>query len=206
MLSYTRTAPVFAAIRRRAISSSSSSGSGVVAAAWPEGLLQSHQGKRPTAVSARLASELLYEVGWQSRHSCIDVRPTAEFVAGRARGAYNVPLEPYADFVTRAAHVIEQIHLDLPAAQHLARASLPKPSVGSGTDDSNDDDATAPHKSRLVITGDDTSSLAFSATAALLSAGYTNAVCLEVGFGAWREMGLPCDSDFETDEFPDSTF
>ena len=183
---------------RRLLSSSSSSdaGSGVIAAHWPEGLLQAHQGNSPTTVSAQLASELLYEVGWQSRHTFLDVRPAAIFASGHARGAYNVPFEPIDSFVARAAETVEQIMLDKPPAHHVASASLP-----------HGEDSSTPMRMRLVIGGDDTSSLAFAATAACLEAGYVNAVCLEVGFDAWREMGHPCALiDADEDDFQDSTF
>lgn len=202
-----RRLPTAAARRLLASSSSSSSagGSGVVAAHWPEGLLQAHAGKRPTAVSAPLASELLYEVGWQSRHNFLDVRSESLFAAGHVRGAYNVPLEPQTTFVARAEAAVEKIRLDQPAAQHLARASLPR--VSEGVVESDDDDGTTAMKMRLVIGGDDTSSLAFTATASLLSAGFTNAVCMDVGFDAWKAMGLPCEGvDVDADEFQDSTF
>ena len=175
--------------------------SGVVGAKWPDGLLQDSGGKRPTFVNASLADELLFEVGWQSRHALLDVRPAKLFSGGRIRGAFSVPYDPAASFVERAARVVEQIHLDQPPAQHLAKASIPRAEAQA-----NDDEMSA-KLVRLIVCGDDSSSIAFNATDALLRQGYHNALALDIGFDGWAERGFPCDSDqSDGDEFPDSTF
>jgi rhodanese-related sulfurtransferase len=174
--------------------------SGVVAGNWPEGLLQDAQGRKPTAVDAALAEELLYEVGWQSRHSIVDVRSIESFSAGCVRGASNVPFEPQETFLERAEATVARIQRDQPPAQHLALASLPLRGTGMAGDESS-------KLLRLIVGGDDTSSAAFSACHILLQAGYKNAVMLAVGFDEWKRLGLPCDAvESKDDEFPDSTF
>ena len=192
--------------RQRCLCSSSSLPSGVIAASWPEGLLQESGGKSPTTVAANLAEELLFEVGWQSRHSFIDVRSAEAFAAGRVRGAHSVPFEPAESFEQRAVEAIEKLHREQPPAQHLARASLPRGEAEAAAQDGGDDIESS-KLVRLIIGGDDTSSLAFSATKVLLGYGFKNVLALSVGFEEWRKLGLPCELDLEDDdEFPDSTF
>ena len=179
------------------------SSSGVIAALWPEGLLQESGGKSPTSIQPNLAEELLFEVGWQARHACIDVRAAEDFAHGRVRGAHSVPYAPASTFEERAMAALAKIHREQPAAQHLARASLPR---GEGGDGDGDDLGSA-KLVRLIIGGDDTSSLAFTATKVLLDSGFKNVLTLAVGFEEWKKQGLPCESDLEEDdEFPDSTF
>ena len=184
------------------LSSRSRGASGVVAANWPEGLLQDSGGRKPTAVDVALAEELLYEVGWQARHSFLDVRPATAYTAGRVRGAHNVPFQPEGTFMARAEAVIAQIHRDQPPAQYLARASLPRgEKVGAGQ---ADEDLESPRLLRLIVGGDRTA--AFSACEVLLQAGFKNTLTLAVGFDEWKRLGLPCDDTESEDDFPDSTF
>jgi len=96
--------------------------SGVLASAWPIGILQEKGGKRPTTVSLTQTEELLYEVGWMARHSYLDVRSAADFDLGRPRGAVSLPYEPAETFLERAAVTIERIQLERPPAHHLALA------------------------------------------------------------------------------------
>ena len=186
-----------AARHRRFLCSDSS---GVIASAWPRGLLQESGGKRPTTISLTLAEELLYEVGWQSRHASLDVRDAGEFSLGRMRGAISVPFEPQGSFLARADAAIERMRLELPAAQHLALASQPRTGTASG-------DELSPKLSKLIVAGDDSSSLALTATSELLAAGYQNVVALEAGYGTWASRGLPCEHVLgAAEDMPDSTF
>uniref|UniRef100_A0A7S4F1D9 Rhodanese domain-containing protein n=1 Tax=Chrysotila carterae TaxID=13221 RepID=A0A7S4F1D9_CHRCT len=81
-------------------------------AAWPEGLLSgegaAEQGGTP--IPAHFASELLFEVGWQSRHCFLDIRSADAFGAGRVRGALNVPFEPETTFLARAGAALDRLH------------------------------------------------------------------------------------------------
>ena len=184
-------------LRRHARHLCAKANAGVIASAWPRGLLQEKEGQRPTNVSLNLAVDLLFEVGWQSRHSLLDVRTADLFAAGRARGAHNVPYEPAATFKARASEMIEQIYLARPPAQHLSFATQPRGDA--------DEEPDSPKFAKLIVMGDDESSLALTATAELLSSGYTNAVACEAGFAQWQQNGLPCEL-LEEDELPDSTF
>lgn len=59
--------------------------------------------ERLAAVPCEVASELLYEVGWESRHVYVDVRDAAAFGRGRPKGAINVPFhtdDAFAALVT----------------------------------------------------------------------------------------------------------
>jgi rhodanese-related sulfurtransferase len=177
--------------------------SGVIAAVWPKGLLQEAGGKRATVVNLDLAEELCYEVGWQARHNLLDVRPAERFEVRRPRGAHSVPYEPASTFVERAITAIDRIHLDRPA-QYLSAASHARGELEPG-----EDDGTSMLMARLVVVGDDDSSLAMTATTALLDAGYTNTVALAAGFEEWERRGLPCETSGGVEgeeEFPDSTF
>ncbi|KAJ1451418.1 hypothetical protein M885DRAFT_529810 [Pelagophyceae sp. CCMP2097] len=51
-------------------------------------------------IPPELAHELVFEVGWESRHCFVDVRDAATFARGRARDAINIPWG--ADFSTAA--------------------------------------------------------------------------------------------------------
>jgi len=75
---------------------------------WPRGLL-SGDGQAPTPLAPALVAELMYEVGWQSRHRMVDVRRAEDFNSVRPHGAHNVPLEPIDSFVTRA---VNELRLD----------------------------------------------------------------------------------------------
>jgi len=69
------------------------------------------------------------------------------------------------------------------------------------------EELNSPLLARLVVGGDDESSLAMTATAELLAAGYSNAVAAQAGFGEWQRRGMPCDGVLgEEKEMPDSTF
>lgn len=72
---------------------------------WPRGLLGG-SGGAPTALPPGLAAELLYEVGWHSRHVLLDVRPAVAFASARPRGALSVPLLPVDTLVERAAAAV----------------------------------------------------------------------------------------------------
>ena len=210
----------------------SSTPSGVIAAQWPEGLLQESGGKAPTSIHANLAEEcvnlivfqviprqgrnresdhcsfesrpcrLLFEVGWQSRHSMLDVRHADDFRHGRVRGALSVPYEPASTFEERATVAIKKLHLEQPPAQHLAQASLPR-----AEEDGVDDDVGSVKLARLIICGDEASSLALTATKTLLDSNFKNVLALAIGFEDWKRQGLPCEIVLDgDDEFPDSTF
>lgn len=76
--------------------------------AWPKGLLQPALGM--AKVPPDIASELLYEVGWNARHRYVDVRQIQS--GGAVRGAIHTPLlpEPHT-FLARAEaalHVSER--------------------------------------------------------------------------------------------------
>ena len=183
------------------------SSSGVIASAWPRGLLQDAGGKRPTTIALPIAEELLYEVGWQSRHALLDVRRAEAFARGRPRGAVSVPYEDEdgTTFVERTDAVITQMVLERPAAHHLALASQPR-GDGATRRPAAPMDEDDRRLSKLIVLGDDTSSLALTATAELLAAGFENTVALEAGFDEWSKRGLPCDALTSDDEVPDSTF
>lgn len=153
-----------------------------------------------TSVPAPRLSRI-YEVGWQSRHSFVDVRPAEQYDTGRVRGSYSVPLEPSGTFLERAEAAIVQIHHEQPPAQHLARSSVPRAETPTGNDDFE-----SPKMVRLIVGGDDTSSAAFSACQALLQGGYKNTLALAVGFDEWKRLGLPCDDLLDDEGLPDSTF
>jgi rhodanese-related sulfurtransferase len=174
----------------------------VIASAWPRGLLQAHQGKKPTVIAASLAEELCYEVGWQARHAMIDVRTADHFARSRARGAHSVPYEPAVSFLERAEAAVSRLHIARPPAQHLALASQTERDARTLAD--NED---TPRLIRLVVAGDGDTSLALVATADLLAAGFTNAVALDVGIDDWVRQGRPLElgESEDPDDFPDST-
>lgn len=57
-------------------------------------------------VTCDVASELLYEVGWESRHVYVDVRAEDAFRRGRPKGAVNVPYRNDDEFATTAVERI----------------------------------------------------------------------------------------------------
>ena len=169
---------------------------GVIASAWPRGLLQEKEGQRPTNVSLNLAVDLLFEVGWQSRHSLLDVRTADLFAAGRARDAYSLPYEPAATF--KACQRNDRLGLSSRRRQRSIYRFATQPRGDA-------DEPDSPTFAKLIVMGDDESSLALTATAELLSSGYTNAVACEAGYAQWQQNGLPCEL-LEEDELPNSTF
>ena len=83
------------------------SGSPAAPSAWPVGLISNNGTAEPTVIPPDFASELVYEVGWQSLHTFIDVRPDAS--APLAARAVRVPLgEGGVDFVRRLTEVLEE--------------------------------------------------------------------------------------------------
>ena len=180
--------------------------SGVIASAWPRGLLQEKGGKAPTTVSLTIAEELLYEVGWQSRHAYVDVRSADLFARGCARGAVSLPYEPRETFLERADEVIARMQLERPAAHHLSLAMLPRAGAAPAHAFEMENDELSTRLAKFIVGGDDATSLALTATAELLSHGYQNAVALEVGYDEWQRRGLPVERVGDDDEFPDSTF
>ena len=83
-----------------------SSGSPAAPSAWPVGLISNNGTAEPTVIPPEFASELVYEVGWQSLHTFIDVRP-ADASAPIAARAVRVPLgEGGVDFVRRLTEVL----------------------------------------------------------------------------------------------------
>eukprot|EP00964_Phaeocystis_antarctica_P114479 scaffold78441_cov63-Phaeocystis_antarctica.AAC.2 len=79
--------------------------------AWPVGLISNNGTAEPTVIPPDFASELVYEVGWQSLHTFIDVRPDAS--APLAARAVRVPLgEGGVDFVRRLTEVLEEPSLE----------------------------------------------------------------------------------------------
>ena len=88
-----------------------SSGSPSAPSAWPVGLISNNGTAEPTVIPPDFASELVYEVGWQSLHTFIDVRPAAS--APIAARAVRVPLgEGGVDFVRRLTEVLEEPSLE----------------------------------------------------------------------------------------------
>jgi hypothetical protein len=88
-----------------------SSGSPSSPSAWPVGLISNNGTAEPTVIPPDFASELVYEVGWQSLHTFIDVRPAAS--APIAARAVRVPLgEGGVDFVRRLTEVLEEPSLE----------------------------------------------------------------------------------------------
>jgi len=60
-------------------------------------------------VPVELAHDLLYEVGWESRHVYVDTRDPETFARGRPRGAVNVPFAGEG-FEKRAKDAIADDH------------------------------------------------------------------------------------------------
>ena len=88
-----------------------SSGSPAAPSAWPVGLISHNGTAEPTVIPPDFASELVYEVGWQSLHTFIDVRHDAS--APIAARAVRVPLgEGGVDFVRRLRDVLEEPSLE----------------------------------------------------------------------------------------------
>jgi len=131
-----------------------------------------------------IASELLYEVGWNARHRYVDVRQIQS--GGAVRGALHTPLlpEPHT-FLARAA-----------AALYVSERSA----LGGSNEDLTE--------SRIIVgcEGEEAED-ARTAITMLQAAGYANSVLLEGGFERWRLEGYPCEAaDGTDDEPPDSTF
>ena len=54
---------------------------------------QTAEAPRAALVPPDVAHDLCHEVGWESRHSFVDVRASEAFARGRPRGAINAPFE-----------------------------------------------------------------------------------------------------------------
>lgn len=150
--------------------------------AWPKGLIAG-DGVGPLAMlPPDHVCELLYEVGWNARHSYLDVRPAADGAAA-VREALRVPFLPEVHtFETRVAAAL----------------------VGARRPRDPDDD---PKAARIVVgcCGAEDGEDSRSAARALQTAGYQNVVALAGGFARWREEGFPTEGDEDDDELADGT-
>lgn len=60
-------------------------------------------------VTPEVAHDLIFEVGWESRHVFVDVRPPDEFGRGRPRTAINIPLDDKFDDTAREVIPVERV-------------------------------------------------------------------------------------------------
>ena len=96
--------------RRQKQQPSSSEGTAATSA-WPPGMLSNNGAAEPTVIPPDFANELVYEVGWQTLHTFIDVRSDAS--APLAARAVRVPLnEGGADFVRRLKEALDEPSLE----------------------------------------------------------------------------------------------
>ena len=116
-------------------------------------------------IPVEVAADLLYEVGWASRHVYIDLRDPETFARGRPKGAVNVLFDDDDDddkFIDRVAQAADhgRVVLGGPRASEAAKllekngqrpvlldsfdkwrsAGLPLDVDGYGEDDDDDDD------------------------------------------------------------------
>ena len=126
---------------------------------------------------------LLYEVGWNARHSYIDVREVTD--GATVRDALRVPLLP-------------EVHTFEERVTSSVRNYTRRPR------DPLDDDPTS---ARLVVgcSGLEDGEDARTAARLLQQAGFTNLVMLDGGFERWRDGDHPIEGGDE-DDMPDSTF
>ncbi|KAK3260216.1 hypothetical protein CYMTET_30815 [Cymbomonas tetramitiformis] len=138
-------------------------------------------------VPPETAFELMHEVGWESRHTYLDVRTPEEFARSRPKGAVNVPLM----VKTAKGAPKETGDLGIPTG---GLRMLP-----------NLDFVLEVRKEftlerQLIVGSADKSRRALAAVKLLEENGYTNAIAMMNGHKGWVAADLPMEGDDVDDD------
>lgn len=135
------------------------------------------------------AADLLYEVGWESRHTFLDVRTPQEFRKARVRGALNFPLLLPTDAAagSSASEQEGEAPLVLKDGTQLVRNTSWLSQV----------QAALPADSRLIVgSANAASKRAETAVQQLQGCGYQFVLQMTEGMAGWAERELPMESDY----------
>jgi len=128
-----------------------------------------------------VAAELMYEVGWESRHRYLDVRTPEEFAKGRPEGAVNVPYM-------------------LKSSAAEAGTSLGSLKPGGLRMRENPDFLEQvlqhfPPDTRLIVGSENKGRRASLAVSLLEKQGYSHVLTMDGGQRAWAKQELPVESN-----------